>query len=258
MRFEGKVVIVTGASTGLGPIMAGLFAAEGASVVLAARRIDLVRDAAAAIGDAAIAVQTDVTQESDVVAMVDAALQRFGHVDVLMNNAAQPGTDKFIWDQTLDNWNATIAVDLTAAMLCTREVIRRSMRERKTGSIVNFSSAAASTGIPRKSHYCSAKAALRTLTKVVAQEAGPYGIRCNCIVPGGIDTDLYRNWLRRIAAEENMSYDDMRARITAGSALRTTSTVEDIARVALFLASDDARTITGQSLTVDAGVNMAG
>jgi NAD(P)-dependent dehydrogenase (short-subunit alcohol dehydrogenase family) len=145
MRFKGKVVIVTGASTGLGPIMAGLFAADCGSVVLAARRIDLVRDAAAAIGEAAIAVQTNVTQERE--------RGRDG--------GCRPATIR-----------------------CT----------------------ATGCGASQPSRIC--------LTRT-------------------------------------------RARTTAGSALRTSSKVEDIARVALFLASDDARTITGQSLTVDAGINMA-
>lgn len=258
-RFAGKVAIVTGASTGLGPVMARMLADEGAKVVLAARRLDLVEEAAAAIGDAALAVQTDVTQESDVARMVDVAMDRWGQVDVLMNNAAVPGKDLFIWEQTLENWNATFAVDVTAAMLCSREVIRRSMLERKSGSIVNFSSTAGWNGLPRKSHYSSAKASLRVLTKVIAQEAGPYGIRCNCLVPGQIETELLKSWFARTAAEEGISVEERRAAILSGVALTgVISTCEDVARMALFLASDDARTITGQSINVDAGGVMVG
>jgi 3-oxoacyl-[acyl-carrier protein] reductase len=255
-RFTGKVAIVTGASTGLGPVLSAMLAAEGAKVVMAARRIELVEAAAAAIGDAAVAVKADVTDEGEVAAMVAVAMERWGQVDIMMNNAAVPGTDKFIWEQTLENWNSTFAVDVTAAMLCSREVLNRSMLARKSGAIVNFSTGASWDGLPRKSHYSSAKAALRILTKVIAKEVGEYGIRCNCVVPGAIDTELMQNYMQRIADEKGVSAADIRAQFTAPLPLRTFSTTEDVANLALFLASDAARTITGQSINVDAGQFM--
>ena len=257
-RLDGKVAVITGASTGLGPVMARLFVREGARVLLAARREDLVREAAEAAGDGAVAMRADVTDEADVAAMIGRAVEEFGHVDVMLNNAAAPGTDTWIWEQTLENWNATLAIDVTAAMLCTREVLRQSMLERRSGSIVNFSSTAGFTAIPRKTHYVTAKAALRALTQVVAKEVGPHGIRCNCIVPGGIDTDLWRNWVRRTADEQDVEYEQHRARLLAGTALRDISSTDDVANLALFLASDESRTITGQSIVCDAGGYMLG
>ncbi|MET0271023.1 MAG: SDR family oxidoreductase [Sphingomonas sp.] len=258
-RFAGKVAIITGAGTGLGPVMAGMLAAEGAHVLLAARRLDRVEAAAAEIGAGAVAVRADVTREADVAAMVDVALDRWGQVDILMNNAAAPGQDAFIWEQTLENWNATFAIDVTAAMLCSREVIRRSMLDRRQGAIVNFSSTAGWNGLPRKSHYSAAKAALRVLTKVIAQEAGPFGIRCNCLVPGQIETALLKGWFERTAAEEGITVEERRAAVLSGVALPgVISTPEDVAHMALFLASDQARTITGQSINVDAGGVMIG
>jgi 3-oxoacyl-[acyl-carrier protein] reductase len=257
-RLEGKVAIITGASTGLGPVMAEMFVREGAKVLLSARREALVQEVADRLGDDAVAMRADVTDEGDVVAMVGRAVEAFGQVDVLCNNAAAPGTDLWIWEQTLENWNATIAIDVTAAMLCTREVLNRSMLARGTGSIVNFSSTAGWNGIPRKTHYVTAKAALRAFTKTVALEVGPKGIRCNCLVPGGIETDLWVKWGERMAGEQGITFEEWKTKQLGSVALRDISTPRDIANLALFLASDESRTITGQSINCDAGGVMIG
>jgi len=257
-RLEGKVAIITGASTGLGPVMGARFVREGAKVFLAARREELVKEAAAAAGDGAIAMRADVTDEADVTTMVARAVEEFGHVDIMCNNAAAPGSDMWVWEQTLENWNSTIAIDVTAAMLCTREVLNQSMLERRSGVILNFSSTVAYTAMVRKSHYVTAKASLRAFTKAVALEVGPYGIRCNCIVPGSIDTELWQNWVRRMAAEQEIDYETLRTKMLAAAPLRTISSCDDVANLTLFLASDESRTITGQSIPVDAGGYMQG
>ncbi len=126
-RLAGRVAIVTGASRGVGPVLALRFAREGAKVALVARSAEGVEQAAHTIGADAIAIVADLTREEDVVSAVARTAEVFGRIDILVNNAAAPGEDRFIWEQTLQNWNATIAIDLTAAMLCTREVLNRSM-----------------------------------------------------------------------------------------------------------------------------------
>lgn len=257
-RLAGKVAIITGASTGCGPVMARLFVEQGAKVLLAARREELVQEAAKEIGKDAIAIRADVTSEADVAAMVDRAMDAFGQVDIMLNNAAAPGQDKWVWEQTLENFNATLAIDLTASMLCAREVLNRSMLERKTGSIINFSSTAGWTGMVRKTHYTAAKAALRAMTKTIALEVGPKGIRCNCLVPGSIETELWVNYGHRMAKEQGISYEEWKEKALATVPLRAISQPIDIANLALFLASDESRTITGQSINCDAGGYMVG
>ncbi len=257
-RLAGKVAIITGASKGTGAVMGRQFAAAGAKVLMVARNEDAVKEAAVAAGHGAIGMRADVTNEADVVAMVDRALSEWGQVDILLNNAVIPGKDLHVWEQTLENWNEVFAICITAPMIASREVLKRSMLERKTGSIINFSSTAGWTGMPRKSHYVSSKAGLRALTKVIATEAGPYGVRCNCLVPGGIETDLWTNWGKRMSAEQGITFEAWKENTLANVPLRAISQPEDIGNLALFLASDESRTITGQSINCDAGSIMIG
>ena len=247
-KLAGKVAIITGASKGTGAVMGKQFAEAGAKVLLVARNEEAVIESAAAAGNGAIGMRADVTNEADVKAMVDLALAEWGQVDILLNNAVIPGKDLHVWEQTLENWNDVFAICITAPMLASREVLKRSMLERKTGSIINFSSTAGWTGMPRKSHYVASKAGLRALTKVIATEAGPYGI----------ETDLWTNWGKRMAGEQGITFEEWKVKALSDVPLRTISQPEDIGNLALFLASDDSRTITGQSINCDAGSIMIG
>jgi NAD(P)-dependent dehydrogenase (short-subunit alcohol dehydrogenase family) len=257
-RMQDKVVLITGAGEGIGKTMALLFSGEGAKLVLAGRRREPLEQTAAELKGESLVVTCDVTKEDEVIAMVEAAVARFGRIDVLLNNAAQPGKDHFLWEQTLENWNNNIAVNVTGPMLCTREVLRQSMIERKSGAIVNFSSYISWQGKIRKSHYCVSKSGLRTLTKVIAKEVGQYGIRANCIVLGPTLTDLLVRYMERIGGERNVAPDMIAQDYKREAALGKINTPEEVAHAVLFLASDAGAGMTGQSIAVDAGSYLAG
>ena len=249
-RFEGKVVIVTGAGGGTGQVTAERFAVEGASVVVADVRGDAAEDVAAAIragGGSAEATTTDVSDEDSVKAMVAVALDRFGRLDVLDNNAALltpdvHGRDTVLAELDLDVWTRTFAVNAAGTMLCCKHSVP-AMQRSGGGAIVNIASASALVGDAVRSAYGSSKAAVVALTRYVATMYGADGIRCNAVAPGLIMTATSRAAL----SEEQLQA------MAAERVLPWAADPEDIAATVLWLASDDARCITGQTVVVDSG-----
>ena len=242
MRFEGKSVIVTGAGHGIGRAVAERFASEGAKVGV--NDVDPVRaeETAAAIGDAAIALPGDVGSEADVNRIVSTTVEAHGPIDVLVNNAAL-ATYEAVTRHFLEGdsawWNRIIQTNLTSVFLCSNAVAM-SMAKRRTGAIIHMSSGGASHAHRAMAAYDAAKGGIEALTRAMALDLAPYGVRVNFVVPGLIRTYDISD---ELAAERGQVVP-----------LQRLGTADDMAGPIVFLASDDARYMTGTGLVVDGGV----
>ena len=249
-RLAGKVAVVTGGGSGIGAAVARLLAREDCRVVVAGRREDLVRAVADDIGGMAFAA--DVTVDAEVSGLFDACDDRFGRLDVLVNNAGYGGGG-LIAAEEMDfaAWDRTFAVNVRGPMFCIARAIP--LLRRQGGTIVNVASIAGLKPNRLQIPYGASKAALVNLTKSVADEVGAYGIRVNAICPGAVDTDLYRgNAGRRVAATAGTIDDDKR-RIASRSALDRLTAAEEVASGVLFLASAASGSMTGTHMVMDAG-----
>ena len=249
-----RVAVVTGASKGIGRVMAQMFAREGAKVVCAARS-DLVHETVAAVrsaGGQAIAVVGDAGLEEGARAIVEAGSQAFGSVDTLVNNACDGGPTKPIQDYTLDEWFYTVNSCLTSSYLCSRFAVP-AMIAAGRGTIVNITSMAGRRGLPYRVGYCSAKAGQVGMTYGLALELGRHNITVNAIAPGAVAGDRIDRMIKGQAEVRGVDVDRMRQVYLDRSPLRRMSTAEDIASLAAFLCSDHARNISGQCIPVTAG-----
>jgi 3-oxoacyl-[acyl-carrier protein] reductase len=247
--FAGKVVVVTGAGKGIGRGIARGFADQGAAVVLCGRTrsaIDEVAAEIAAAGGEALAVPADVSSSSAVSTLVETAVERHGRLDVLVNNAGIYLTAPVV-EMSEADWDLTIAIDLKGVFLCSQAAARR-MVPRRCGRIINITSIAqVRGGTPGHAHYGAAKAGVGALTKTLAKELGPFGITVNCVAPGLIDdTEMGR-----------VSSTQMGDAYLATIPLGFLGTVQDVVETVLFLASERARYITGETVNVNGGSHMA-
>ena len=256
MLLAGKVAVITGGGRGIGRAIALKFAGEGAAVVVAARTKSEIEAVAKEIGDAggrAAAVPTDVAEERNCEHLIRGAEAQFGRVDILVNNAGEYGPVKPIEEITPQEWDRVIAVHLRGAYLLTRLVLP-GMYARASGAILNISSLSAKSAFGWGSPYAAAKAGMLGLTRVAAAEAARKGVRVNAICPGPVtetkmSKDLGKILAERIGVSEEKQLASFLETVLQGRG----QTADEIAAAALFLCSDHASAITGQSLNVDGG-----
>jgi 3-oxoacyl-[acyl-carrier protein] reductase len=254
MRFSDKVAIITGGANGIGRATAHLMAAEGGKIALVDVNVDamqLVAERITAKGGTVSTIQADVLSEAGVEAMVQSAISTYGRIDILVNGVGgstiieRSGAP--VEELGLDEWERVLAFNLRGTFLCTHAVIPQ-MKRQGGGRIVNLSSVAARGDSPRSgAAYAAAKAGIRALTRKLALELGPYGITCNAIAPS---LTLSERIERRLW--QTRSPEEQKAIIEAVP-LKRVSTPEDQAKVILFLASDDAGFVSGQTIEVTGG-----
>jgi NAD(P)-dependent dehydrogenase (short-subunit alcohol dehydrogenase family) len=252
MRLQDKVAIITGAGGGMGRVAAQMFAAEGAKVVVAeydekagAETKDLVR----AAGGEATFVRTDVSSESDAAAMVAVAKDRYGRVDVLYNNAGvMPELDHSVVDTDVATWDRVMAINVRGVFLGCKYAIPH-MVEQGSGSVINISSFVALLGcsVPQDA-YTASKGAVLSLTRSLAVQFGPHGVRSNAICPGPIETPMLMDWL----VKDEAARQKRLARNPTGRFGKP----EEIVHVAIYLASDESRWTNGAHFVIDGGISV--
>lgn len=243
MRLKDYVAIVTGSGRGIGPAIAKAYAREGAKVVVNSLHVNTAESTAneiKAMGGQSLVVVADVTDRKQVALLVEKTIDRFGRVDILVNNAGIPRQVKPSLAETEEGWDNLMAVNLKGVFLCSQDVAKK-MIPQGGGKIINIASVAGLAAFPQRAAYCSAKAAVVMLTKVLAIEWAEHNIQVNAIAPGSIET---KSIDRSIGEEEKWL---MR------TPMRRRGRPDEIADAAVFLASQESSFITGETLVVDGG-----
>lgn len=240
---SGKKALVTGASGGIGAAIAKALHAQGAEVGLSGRNVDALNKLAAEIGDNCHVLPGDLGTAEAADALVKSAEEKMGQIDILVNNAGLTKDGLFMRMKDED-WQVVQDVNLTAPFRLIRAAIR-GMMKRRTGRVINITSVVGVTGNPGQANYCASKAGMIGMTKSMAQEVANRGITLNCVAPGFIAT-----------AMTDALTDDQKAKINATIPAGAMGTVEDVATAVVYLASDEAKYMTGQTLHINGGMAM--
>ena len=252
-RLENKVAIITGGTSGIGRRTVEIFAEEGAFVLIAARREDYGRKLVDRLGDKVDFLKTDVSLETDVKRMIDYAVDRFGKLDCLFNNAGVPATHGSIATIPLEDYEYALSVLLGGVFLGMKHAASV-MCTQSSGSIINTGSVAGLLAGYSSIVYSAAKAAVIHLTKVVAMELGESNVRVNSISPGGIATGIFGKAMGLPMDQAEKTAEVMKQALVDVQPIRRAGIVDDIAQAAVFLASDESTFINGHDLVVDGGL----
>ncbi|MDA4136297.1 MAG: SDR family oxidoreductase [Thaumarchaeota archaeon] len=250
MKLDGRVAIITGGNSGIGKATAILFAQEGAKVVVAGRNSSRGREVVDEIrkkGGDAVFVRTDVSKSEDVKNLVEKTVSRYGRIDVLFNNAALSPVGTVLTTSEKD-WRAVIDTNINGTFLCTRYVLPH-MQKRGGGAIINTGSINSLMAMKDEAAYDASKGGVLMLTRATALDFAKDNIRVNCICPGAIETPMLRGILQLAPNPK-----EAEAELVRKHALGRIGTPEEVARVALFLASDDSSFVTGTAVAVDGGM----
>ncbi|GAA4089203.1 MULTISPECIES: SDR family NAD(P)-dependent oxidoreductase [Actinomadura] len=254
MRLDGRVAAVTGGTRGIGKGIAEAFLREGATVVLNGRSPEKGERTLKELdaGDRAAFVPGDVTRKADVERLIDETVSRYGRIDVLVNNAGGSSDPAPVAETTDEEWDLVLRWNLYSTFWATRAALPH-MTARGHGRIINISSVEGKHGKPGIGPYVAAKHAVNGLTKSVAREVGQSGVTVNAICPGLVITDVVRETGPAAAAAMGLTYEGMVDLFAQESSLKRPTTVEEVAAVAVLLASDEGGGITGAAISVDGG-----